>query len=33
MAELAEEEKNRVSHRARAIIAALPVLKRLMNAV
>lgn len=33
MAELAEEEKNRISHRARAIINALPVLKRLMNAV
>lgn len=33
MAELAEKEKNRISHRARAIVAALPVLDRLMNAV
>jgi XTP/dITP diphosphohydrolase len=33
MAELAEEEKNRISHRARAIIAALPILKRLTHPV
>ena len=33
MAELAEEEKNRISHRARAILAALPILKRLTHPV
>jgi XTP/dITP diphosphohydrolase len=29
MAELAMEEKNRLSHRARAVIAAMPILKRM----
>jgi XTP/dITP diphosphohydrolase len=33
MAELADEEKNRISHRARAILASLPILERLMDAV
>jgi XTP/dITP diphosphohydrolase len=33
MAELVEDEKNRISHRGRAILAALPILRRLMDAV
>ena len=33
MAELSEEEKNQISHRARAVRAAVPVLERLVNAV
>lgn len=32
MAELSQDEKNRVSHRARAVEAALPMLKRLVSA-
>jgi XTP/dITP diphosphohydrolase len=32
MAELSRDEKNRVSHRARAVEAALPMLKRLVSA-
>lgn len=31
MAELAMEEKNRFSHRARAVIAAMPILKRMFS--
>ncbi len=33
MAELGEEEKNRISHRGRAILAALPILRQLMDAM
>jgi XTP/dITP diphosphohydrolase len=32
MAELEMEEKNRLSHRARAVIAAMPILKRIFSA-
>ena len=33
MAELSQEEKNQISHRALAVRAALPILERLVNAV
>jgi len=33
MAELDQDEKNRISHRARAILAAMPILKRLTDAM
>ena len=32
MAELDMDEKNRLSHRARAVIAAMPILKRMFSA-
>jgi inosine/xanthosine triphosphate pyrophosphatase family protein len=31
MAQLPEEEKNRISHRGRATLAALPTLKKLLD--
>jgi inosine/xanthosine triphosphate pyrophosphatase family protein len=31
MAELEMEEKNKLSHRARAVIAAMPILKRIFS--